>query len=55
MPPYQQRCRCGWLLPREVFVEEVVAGAPPERVRIVTICPVCGLRAECEIKRSAEA
>lgn len=54
--PHQQRCRCGvWLMPREVFVEQLFAGEPPVRIRIVIICPVCGARADVEVGLSAQA
>jgi hypothetical protein len=53
--PHQQKCQCGWLLPREVFVERLGAGEPPARVRIVIICPVCEMRGEVEVGLSALA
>jgi len=53
--PHQQKCRCGWLMPREVFVERLGAGDPPLAVRIVILCPICDARAEVEVGRSALA
>lgn len=53
--PHQQRCRCGWLMPREVFVEQLTVGTPVAAVRVVITCPVCDARADVEVGRSAEA
>ena len=53
--PQTQECRCGWLFPREVYVEQVAVGTPVERIRIVTICPVCDQSATVEVGRAAEA
>ena len=53
--PEQQRCVCGWLLPRETFVEQITAGPPVARVRMVILCPVCGTRADVEVNASAIA
>jgi len=53
----QQECPCGWLAPRETFVEFVhdTNHPPPPRIVIVVICPVCGQRFDCEVGKAATA
>jgi hypothetical protein len=36
------KCRCGWLLPRRVAVDQFQAGPAPAVVGITIECPVCG-------------
>jgi hypothetical protein len=51
----QQECRCGWLAPRETFVELAHGTPPPARIVIVVLCPVCSARFDVEVGLSPEA
>ena len=53
--PDQQKCACGWLMPREVFVEQLTIGPPVARIRIVIICPICERRATVEVGQMPSA
>lgn len=56
MNDVQQECPCGWLAPREAYVELLYeTEKPPDQLIIIVICPVCGTRFDRVIKRSRTA
>jgi hypothetical protein len=57
--PQQQICQCGYLWPRETYVElwplADGSGPPPCAVTITILCPVCSQVASVEVPKAADA